>query len=134
LDDLQRGSECDILEAGGWILPDDCLATGAIGCSRVFTSARTTSRSDHRSDSRAIENPLLTASRTDGRIINVAKPYDVDMDAVMKAAKQHGKFLELKPTTARWISTTCSIFADAKRLGIPIVINHRRALISTTSA
>jgi DNA polymerase (family 10) len=50
------------------------------------------------------------------------KPYEIDLEAVMKAAKKHGKFLELNahPTRLDLDDVAC---AAAKRHGIPIVIS-----------
>jgi DNA polymerase (family 10) len=55
-------------------------------------------------------------------LINRREAYDVDMDAVMRSAKVHGKLLELNANPAR-LDLNDIHLAAAKRLGIPIVIN-----------
>jgi len=120
---IYKGIECDILEAGGMDLPDDCLAQADWVLASVHFGQK--QPRDQITDRilGAIENPHVDCvAHPTGRIINRREPYDVDMDAVMKAAKQHGKFLELNANPAR-LDLNDVHLAAAKRLGIPIVIN-----------
>ena len=57
-----------------------------------------------------------------GRLINRREAYDVDLDAVFRAARQHGKFLELNASPYR-LDLNDVHCAAAQSLGIPIVIN-----------
>jgi DNA polymerase (family 10) len=55
-------------------------------------------------------------------LLNRREPYEVNMDAVMKAAKAHGKLLELNANPKR-LDLNDVFCAAAKSHGVPIVIN-----------
>jgi len=57
-----------------------------------------------------------------GRMLTKRKPYDIDMEAVMRAARDHGKMLELNAHPQR-LDLDDLACAAAKRYGIPIVIS-----------
>lgn len=120
---ILKGIECDILEAGGMDLPDEVLAQGDWILASVHYGQK--QPRDQITDRilGAIENPHVDCiAHPTGRILNRREAYDVDMDAVMQAAKEHGKFLELNANPAR-LDLNDVHLASAKRLGIPIVIN-----------
>lgn len=120
---IYKGIECDILEAGGMDLPDDVLAQGDWVLASVHFGQK--QPRDQITDRilGAIENSHVDCiAHPTGRLINRREPYAVDMDAVMKAAKKHGKFLELNANPAR-LDLNDVHLAAAKRLEIPIVIN-----------
>jgi DNA polymerase (family 10) len=71
----------------------------------------------------AIEHPSVNAvAHPTGRLINRREAYDVDMDAVFSACKQHGKMLELNANPVRLDlhDTHCQAAVQHQ---IPIVIN-----------
>jgi DNA polymerase (family 10) len=71
----------------------------------------------------AVEHPSVSAiGHPTGRLLNRRKSYDVDLDAVFKAAKKHGTLLELNANPER-LDLDDSACAAAKEHGIPIVIN-----------
>ena len=71
----------------------------------------------------AIENPHVSVvAHPTGRLINRREAYDVDLDAVMAAAKKHGKLLELNANPAR-LDLNDVYCAAARQHGIPIAIN-----------
>jgi DNA polymerase (family 10) len=71
----------------------------------------------------AIENEHVDCiAHPTGRLINRRPPYEVDIDAVLKAAAKAGKFMELNANPAR-LDLNDVHLAAAKRLGIPIVIS-----------
>jgi DNA polymerase (family 10) len=78
----------------------------------------------------AIANPhVCLIAHPTGRLLNKREPYDVDMDAVLQAAKEHKKLLELNANPVRLDLNDIYLLA-AKTHGIPIVINtdaHRPA-------
>lgn len=120
---ILKGIECDILEAGGMDLPDDVLAQGDWILASVHYGQK--QPRDQITDRilGAIENPHVHCiAHPTGRILNRREAYDVDMDAVMQAAKDHSKFLELNANPAR-LDLNDVHLAAAKRIGIPIVIN-----------
>ena len=120
---ILKGIECDILEAGGMDLSDDCLAEADWVLASIHYGQRQPRDQITERMLGAIENPHVTCiAHPTGRLLNRRGPYDVDMDQVMEAAKQHGKFMELNANPAR-LDLNDLHLAKAKKLGIPIVIS-----------
>ncbi len=120
---ILRGIECDILEAGGMDLPDEVLSQADWVLASVHFGQK--QPRDQITDRilGAIENPHVDCvAHPTGRLINRREAYDVDMDAVMRAVRQHGTFLELNANPAR-LDLNDTHLATARRMGIPIVIN-----------
>ena len=57
-----------------------------------------------------------------GRLINRRKAYEIDLDAVLKAARDNGKLMELNANPNR-LDLDDVACASARDLGIPIVIS-----------
>lgn len=118
-----KGIECDILEKGGMDLPDEVLekadwVMASIHYGQNQDRDRLTKRMVD-----AIANPYVTAiSHPTGRLLNKRDAYDIDLEAVMDAAIEHGKFLELNahPKRLDLHDVHCAM---AKERGIPIVIS-----------
>ena len=71
----------------------------------------------------ALENPHVAAiAHPTGRMLLTRKPYAIDMEAVMKAAREHGKLLELNAHPSR-LDLDDAACAAAKSCGIPVVIS-----------
>lgn len=120
---ILKGIECDILEKGGMDLPDDCLAQADWVLASVHYGQRQSRQQITDRILGAIDNPNVDCiAHPTGRLINRRDPYEVDLDAVMKAAARHGTLLELNANPARLDLNDIHASA-AKRLGIPIVIN-----------
>lgn len=120
---LLKGIECDILEKGGMDLPDDVLAEGDWIIASVHYGQKQSRQQITERILGAIENPhVCIVAHPTGRLINRREPYEVDLDAVMAAAKKHGKLLELNANPAR-LDLNDVYCAAAKQHGIPIVIN-----------
>ncbi len=120
---ILKGIECDILEAGGMDLPDDVLAQADWVLASVHYGQKQPRQKITDRILGAIENPHVSCiAHPTGRLLNRRPAYEVDMDAVMKAAKQHGKMMELNANPARLDLNELHL-AAAKRLGIPIVIS-----------
>jgi DNA polymerase (family 10) len=70
----------------------------------------------------ALENPHVDAiAHPTGRMLNRRKPYEVDLDAVLHAAAENGKMMELNAHPIR-LDLDDVACAAAKSLGVPIVI------------
>jgi DNA polymerase (family X) len=121
--EVLKGVECDILERGGMDLPDDVLAEADwVIASLHYGQSQPRSQITERL-LEAIENPHVhMIAHPTGRLINRRDAYDVDIDAVLAAAKKHGKRLELNANPAR-LDLHDIHCAAAKSLGIPIIIN-----------
>ncbi|MCP4891954.1 MAG: DNA polymerase/3'-5' exonuclease PolX [Planctomycetaceae bacterium] len=120
---ILKGIECDILEPGGMDLPDDCLAEADWVLASVHYGQRQPRDQITERILGAIENPYVTCiAHPTGRLINRRPAYEVDIDAVLKSAAEHGTLMELNANPAR-LDLNDVHLAAAKRLGIPIVIN-----------
>ena len=93
---ILRGIECDILRDGSMDLDDEILGEldwvigsvhSAFNLSREEQTARMI---------RAIENPLVDMiAHPTGRVLGARAPYDVDVAALIEAAKKSGTVLEI---------------------------------------
>lgn len=120
---ILKGIECDILEAGGMDLADDCLAEADWVLASIHYGQKQPRDQITERLLGAIENPHVTCiAHPTGRLINRRPPYEVDMDAVMASVVKHGKLMELNANPAR-LDLNDLHLAAAKRHGIPIVIN-----------
>ncbi|TWT74013.1 DNA polymerase/3'-5' exonuclease PolX [Allorhodopirellula solitaria] len=117
------GIECDILESGEMDLPDTVLSQADWVLASVHFGQKQSRDQITDRILGAIENPHIDCiAHPTGRLINRREAYQVDLDAVMQAADQHGTFLELNANPAR-LDLNDTHLAAAKRMGIPIVIN-----------
>ncbi len=120
---ILKGIECDILEKGGMDLPDDVLAEAdwviaSIHYGQKQPRAQITDRVLG-----AIANPHVSmVAHPTGRLLNRREAYEIDLDAIYAAAKQHGKLLELNANPMR-LDLNDVHLAAAKQHGIPLVIN-----------
>ena len=120
---ILKGIECDILEAGGMDLPDDCLEEADWVLASIHYGQKQPRDQITERILGAIENPWVTCiAHPTGRLINRRPPYEVDMEAVMQAAKRCGKLMELNANPAR-LDLNDVHLAAAKRLEIPVVIS-----------
>jgi len=120
---LLKGIECDILEKGGMDLPDDVLAQADWVIASVHYGQKQPRQQITERILGAIENPHVSmVAHPTGRLLNRREPYEVDLDAVFAAAKEHGKLLELNANPQR-LDLNDVYCAAARQHGIPIVIN-----------
>ncbi|MBI2826182.1 MAG: DNA polymerase/3'-5' exonuclease PolX [Planctomycetia bacterium] len=118
-----KGVEVDILEKGGLDLDDDVLSEADWVVASVHYGQSQPREQITRRIVDALANPHVSAiAHPTGRLINRRKAYEVDLDAVFKAARQHGKLLELNANPAR-LDLDDVACAAAKGFGIPIVIS-----------
>jgi DNA polymerase (family 10) len=120
---ILKGIECDILESGEMDLPDDVLAEADWVIASIHYGQRQSREQITERMLAAIEHPHVRCiAHPTGRLINRRPPYEVDLDAVLKAAKQHNTLMELNANPARLDLNDVHV-ATAKRMGISIVIN-----------
>ena len=120
---LLKGVECDILEQGGMDLPDDVLAEADWVLGSIHYGQRQSRQQITERILGALENPYVTAiAHPTGRLLNRREAYEVDLEAVFQAAREHGKLLELNANPMR-LDLNDVACAAAKRHGIPIVIS-----------
>ena len=118
-----KSIEVDILEAGGLDLDDDVLSEADWVVASVHYGQN---QSRDRITGRvvdALSNPCVHAiAHPTGRLINRRNAYEIDLDAVLKAAADHRKMMELNAHPKR-LDLNDVACAAAKNLGVPIVIS-----------
>ncbi len=93
---ILRGIECDIMRDGTMDLDDECLSELDIVVGSVHSGFNLPLAEQTARMVRAIENPHVDViGHPTGRILGVRAPYDVDVAALIEAAKNHGKALEI---------------------------------------
>jgi DNA polymerase (family X) len=118
-----KGIEVDILERGGLDLPDDVLAQADWVVASVHYGHNQPKEQITRRVIEALENPHVCAiAHPTGRMLLQRKPYDIDLDAVLRAARDNNKFMELNAHPKR-LDLDDVACASAKSLGVPIVIS-----------
>ena len=120
---ILKGIECDILEKGGMDLDDECLEQADWVLASIHYGQKQPRNQITDRIIGAIENPHVTCvAHPTGRLLNRRPAYEVDMEAVMEAAKANSKLLELNANPAR-LDLNDVHLAAAKKMAIPIVIN-----------
>ncbi len=117
-----KGVEVDILERGGLDLPDDVLAEADWVVASVHYGQQQPREQITQRVIDALANPYVSAiGHPTGRMLLQRKPYEIDLEAMIRAAREHGKLLELNahPTRLDLDDVAC---AAAKASGVPIVI------------
>ncbi len=118
-----KGVEVDILERGGLDLDDDVLSEADWVVASVHYGQNQPREQITRRIIDAIKNPNVSAiAHPTGRLISKRKAYEVDLDAVIKAARDFGKLLELNANPAR-LDLDDVACAAAKQHGVPVVIS-----------
>ncbi len=118
-----KGIEVDILERGGLDLPDDVLAEADWVVASVHYGHKQSHDQITRRAVDALKNPHVAAlAHPTGRMLLRRKPYEIDMEAVMKAARDHGKMLELNAHPSR-LDLDDVACATARKHGVLIVIS-----------
>jgi DNA polymerase (family 10) len=117
-----KAIELDILEDGRLDLPDDILKElDVVTCSVHYRFNLPREKQTERII-RAMDNPhFQILSHPTGRLINERRPYDVDLDKVMQAARERGVAIELNgyPDRLDLDDVHCK---TAKEMGIKISI------------
>jgi DNA polymerase (family 10) len=120
---ILKGVEVDILERGGLDLPDEVLARADWVVASVHYGTNQPKEQITRRVIEALKNPHVCAiAHPTGRMLLQRKPYEIDLDAVLRAARDNGKFMELNAHPKR-LDLDDVACAAAKNLGVPIVIS-----------
>jgi DNA polymerase (family X) len=118
-----KGVEVDILERGGLDIPDEVLVEADWVVASVHFGQQQSREQITDRVLGALQNPHVDAiAHPTGRMLLERKPYEVDMDAVMRAARENGKALELNAHPKR-LDLDDVACAAAKSYGIPVVIS-----------
>ncbi len=118
-----KGVEVDILEHGGLDIPDEVLAEADWVVASVHFGQQQPRQQITDRMLGALHNPHVDAiAHPTGRMLLERKPYEIDMEAVMRAAYDNGKALELNAHPIRLDLDDVACMA-AKSHGIPIVVS-----------
>jgi DNA polymerase (family X) len=120
---LFKGTECDILADGRLDYDDDLLATFDYVVASVHSLFGQPQEEMTKRIIRAISHPRVTMlGHATGRLLMRRDGYKVDLEAVLRAAAEHGTMIEINADPHRldldWIH--CK---RAKALGVKLVIN-----------
>jgi len=120
---MLKSIEIDILEDGDLDLPDEVLkkldlVVGSIHYNLDLSREKQTERVI-----RAMDNPLFNIfAHPTGRLINERSPCDIDLEKIMKAARERGCFLEINahPDRMDLNDINCKM---AKDMGVKVAVS-----------
>jgi DNA polymerase (family 10) len=99
---ILKGIECDILENGEMDLPDEVLAQADWVMASIHYGQKQSREQITDRILGAIAHPSVSGiSHPTGRLLGRREAYQVDMDAVIQAAAQHKKLLEINASPMR---------------------------------
>ncbi|PWB42818.1 MAG: DNA polymerase/3'-5' exonuclease PolX [Candidatus Methylomirabilota bacterium] len=120
---ILAGSECDILADGSLDFPDRVLAQLDIVVCAIHSRFKQDRAGMTARIVKALSNPYAHIfAHPTGRLIGERDPYDVDLEAVMAAARQHGKALEINAQPSR-LDLNDHHARRAKELGVKLAIS-----------
>ncbi len=118
-----KGVEVDILENGTLDLPDEVLAEADWVVASIHYGQNQPREQITRRLLNAVANPHVDAiGHPTGRLIGKRKGYDVDLDAVLRAAAKHGCLMELNSQPSR-LDLDDVALAAARDRGVAIVLS-----------
>ena len=118
-----KSIEVDILEDGSLDLPDNILRELDLTVCSVHYKFNLPLEKQTERIIRAMNNPYFDIlAHPTGRLINERRPYELDMERVMRAARERGCFMELNAHPLR-LDLDDSDCRMAKELGVKIAIS-----------
>jgi DNA polymerase (family 10) len=121
--EILKGVECDILEDATLDLPDDVLAEADWVLAVLHYGLKQPRDQIHKRLLTAIRSPHVDAiGHPTGRLIGHRPGADLSFDVILKAAADHGTWMEVNAHPSR-LDLDDVHAAAAKELGIPIVID-----------
>ena len=120
---ILAGAECDILGDGTLDFPDEVLAELDVVLAAVHSRFKQPRAEMTARIVRALGNPWVNVLvHPTGRLIGSREPYDVDLDAVLAAALEHGKAVEINASPDR-LDLSDVHARRAGALGVPVAIS-----------
>ena len=120
---LLAGTEVDILADGSLDFPDDLLAQLDVVVASVHSHFQQDKETMTRRIIRAIENPhVQILAHPTGRVLGRREGYEVDLEAVIEAARQRDIVLEINASPDR-LDLAPEWARRAKERGVKIAIN-----------
>jgi DNA polymerase (family X) len=91
-----KSAEVDILDDGSLDLPDDVLKQLDFTVCAIHYGLNRSREQQTERILRAMDNPYFTIlAHPTGRLINAREPYDIDLERVLKAARERGRIMEV---------------------------------------
>jgi DNA polymerase (family 10) len=120
---IMKGIESDILRDGSLDYSDAVLETFDVVVASVHSSFSLDKDTMTDRVCRALEHPATTLlGHPTGRLLNMRKGYELDMEAVLDTAKAHGKAIEINANPYR-LDLSAENAALAEAWGVPLAIN-----------
>jgi DNA polymerase (family 10) len=120
---ILKSIEVDILSDGGLDLPDSILKELDLTVCSVHSKFNLPREKQTERILRAMDNLYFNVlAHPSGRLINEREPYDVEIETLMKAAKDRGCIMEVNahPDRLDLTDTDCKL---AKEMGVKVVIS-----------
>ena len=120
---ILHGTEVDIKSDGSLDLPDDALGMLDIVVASIHSGFRQTREQITSRIVAAMKNPFVSIiAHPTGRLLGEREAYEVDMDAVLKAARQTGTAIEINAHPLR-LDLSDAYVKRAKEMGVPVAIS-----------
>jgi DNA polymerase (family 10) len=120
---ILQGIEVNILSDGSLDLPDDALKMLDVVVASIHTGFKQTREQLTARIVGAMKNPFVSIiAHPTGRLIGERDAYEVDMDEVLKAAKETGTAVEINSYPLR-LDLSDLYARKAKELGVSVVIS-----------
>jgi len=120
---ILKGIEVDILKDGRLDLPDASLAKLDVVIASIHSFFDLPRQAQTERMIRAINNPYVSiVGHPTGRLIGEREPYDLDMEAVLAAARARGVYLEINSQPDRLDLNDMHVHA-AKQAGVKLAIS-----------
>jgi DNA polymerase (family 10) len=120
---LLKSIELDILEDGRLDLPDSALAALDFTVCSIHYKFNLTLQQQTERVLRAMDNKYFNIlGHPTGRLIGERDPYEIDIDRILKAAKERGCFVELNCQPDRLDLDDVHLM-EAKKLGLRVAIS-----------
>ncbi|MBT8078164.1 MAG: DNA polymerase/3'-5' exonuclease PolX [Gammaproteobacteria bacterium] len=121
--ELLKSVELDILQDGSLDLPDSVIKELDFTVCAVHYGFNLSRRKQTDRVLRAMDNPYFNIlAHPTGRLINEREPYPINLEAIMKAAKERGCFLELNAHPDR-LDLTDDACLLAKEIQVRIAVS-----------
>ncbi|MCS7203080.1 MAG: DNA polymerase/3'-5' exonuclease PolX [Thermodesulfovibrio sp.] len=120
---ILQGIEVNILQDGSLDLKDDTLKELDLVIASVHSAFKQEEKEMTKRVIKAIMNPYVhIIGHPTGRLIGEREPYKIDIDEVIKAASDYGKFLEINSYPLRMDLNDINA-KKAKEKGVKLVVN-----------
>lgn len=120
---ILKSIEVDILKDGKLDLPDDILKELDLVVCSIHYNRNLSSKEQTERVLKAMDNKYFNIfAHPTGRLINTRKPYDIDIEKVMKEARKKGCFLELNASPERLDLSDTNV-KMAKEIGLKLSVS-----------